>query len=120
MRLVSIRQEALYRGFRIEGTTDGTCILLRVIPTRPDLPRLECSRFRSLPQGTWPNALRMVCGCIDSGFKHLAQADLHASDSERVNKLLRLQDKLRSEVNRREATAMPRVGGSSYPPRVIK
>ena len=120
MRLVSVRQEDLYRGYRIEGAKEGTCMLLRVIPTRPDLPRLGCSRFRSLPRGTWLKALGVVRGYIDSGLKVHARADLHMSESERLNTLLRLQDQLQSELKRREATAMPRIGGSPNPLHLIK
>jgi hypothetical protein len=82
MRLVSVRQEALYRGYRIEGTKDGECTILRVIPTRPDLPNLEYSRFRSFPRGTWGKAAEVVCGYVDqalgdrTSLSHKRTADL--------------------------------------------
>ena len=68
MRLVSVRQEALYRGYRIEGTKDGECTILRVIPTRPDLPSLAYSRFRSFPRGTWRKAAEVVCDYVDQAL----------------------------------------------------
>jgi hypothetical protein len=68
MRLVSVRQEALYRGYRIEGTKEGECTILRVIPTRPDLPSLEYSRFRSFPRGTWRGAVEVVQGYVDRAW----------------------------------------------------
>jgi hypothetical protein len=68
MRLVSVRQEALYRGFRIEAVKAGECLLLRVIPTKPNLPSLIYSRFLSLPRGSWSKALEVVCGHIDEGY----------------------------------------------------
>ena len=71
MRLMSGRQEALYRGYRIEGAKDGEGMLLRVNPTRPDLPRLAYSRFRTLPRGTWSGAVDVVCGYIDQAFDDL-------------------------------------------------
>jgi hypothetical protein len=72
MRLVSIRQEALYRGYRIEGTKDGECTILRVIPTRPDLPDLTYSRFRSFPRGTWRKAAEVVCDYVDQALRDQA------------------------------------------------
>src|SRR5262245_63874568 len=68
MRLVAVRPEALYRGFRIEGTKEGNCTILRVLPTRPNLPSLNYWRFRSLPHCTWPNAVKVVCDYIDQAF----------------------------------------------------
>jgi hypothetical protein len=68
MRLVSVRQEALYRGYRIEGTKDGECTILRVIPTRPNLPRLVYSRFRSFPRCTWRKAAEVVCDYVDQAL----------------------------------------------------
>ena len=44
-------------------------MLLRVIPTRPDLPRLRYSRFRTLPRGAWLKAVAVVCGYIDEAFR---------------------------------------------------
>jgi hypothetical protein len=46
-------------------------MLLRVIPTRPGLPRLVYLRFRSLPRATWPKAVNVVCGYIDEAFGDL-------------------------------------------------
>jgi hypothetical protein len=67
-RAVTPRHEALYRGYCIEGTKDGECTILHVIPTRPKLPSLDYSRFRCLPRGTWPKALEVVCGYIDQAL----------------------------------------------------
>ena len=61
MKLVSIRQEAHYRGYRIEGVKQGQGILLRVAPTRPDLPVLRYAHFRTL-QSTWVKAVGVVVG----------------------------------------------------------
>jgi hypothetical protein len=68
MRIVASKQEALYRGYRIEGTKEGGCIILCVIPTRRNLPSLAYSRFRSLPHGTWPKAVEVVCDYIDEAL----------------------------------------------------
>jgi hypothetical protein len=69
MRLVCVRQEALYRGYRIEGTKEGECTILRVIPTRPNLPSLAYSRFRSFPRGTWRKAAEVVCDYVDQALR---------------------------------------------------
>jgi hypothetical protein len=68
LRIATSRQEALYRGYRIEGGQKGECLLLQVIPTRPDLPTLSYSQFKSLPHCTWPKAVEIVCGYIDQDF----------------------------------------------------
>ena len=67
MRLVSIRQEAHYRGYRIEGVKQGEGVLLGVTPARPDLPVLKYSRFRTL-RSTWFKAVGVVVGYIDEAF----------------------------------------------------
>jgi hypothetical protein len=67
MRLVSVRQEAHHRGYRIEGVKQGEGILLRVTPTRPDLPTLSYSQFRTL-RATWRNAVGVVVGYIDESL----------------------------------------------------
>ena len=64
---MSIRQEAHYRGYRIEGVKQGQGILLRVAPTRPDLPVLRYAHFRTL-QSTWVKAVGVVVGYIDEAF----------------------------------------------------
>ena len=71
MRLVSVRQEAHYRGYRIEGLKQGEGFLLHVTPTRPDLPALKYSRFRTL-RSSWLKALGVVVSYIDDAFKVLA------------------------------------------------
>jgi hypothetical protein len=65
---VTPKSEALYRGYRIEGTNEGECIILCVIPIRRNLPNLAYSRFRSLPHGTWPKAVEVVCNYIDEAL----------------------------------------------------
>ena len=72
MRLVSVRQEAHYRGYRIEGVKQGEGLLLRVSPTRPDLPVLKYSQFRTL-RSTWVKALGVVAGYIDEALIVTAQ-----------------------------------------------
>ena len=67
MRPVSVRQEANYRGYRIEGVKQGEGVLLRVTPTRPDLPVLKYSRFRTL-RSTWVKAVGAVVGYIDQAL----------------------------------------------------
>ena len=62
------RQEALYRGYRIEGTKKGECMSLHVIATRPGLPSLDYSRFLALPHCKWPKAVEVVCSYIDQAF----------------------------------------------------
>jgi hypothetical protein len=66
MKLMLMRQDAVYRGFRIEGARDGACMLLRVVPTKPGLPRLTYTSFRTLPRGSWSAAVDVVCGYIDN------------------------------------------------------
>jgi hypothetical protein len=65
LRVVTSKPEAHYRGYRIEGTKEGECIILCVIATRRNLPRLQYSRFRSLPNCTWSTAIEVVCDYID-------------------------------------------------------
>jgi hypothetical protein len=65
LRIISSKPEALYRGYRIEGTKEGGCLILCVIPTKRNLSKLACSRFRSLPNSTWPKAVAAVCDYID-------------------------------------------------------
>ena len=100
-------------------------MLLRVIPTRPDLPRLRYSRFRTLPQGTWPKALGVICGYIDNEFKVLTSqcpqkgsyggsSELGPTDRSRIDELLRLRDQLQSELNRLQARSV--FGPPSLPP----
>lgn len=64
MRLASVKEEARHREYRIEGVKEGKGMRLRVTPTRPDLPILEYSRFRTI-HGTWVKAVDAVCGYID-------------------------------------------------------
>ena len=68
MQLVSVRQEARYRGYLIEGLQQGDGLLLRVTPTRPYLPILKYSRFR-----TWLKAVGVVVGYIDEALKETAR-----------------------------------------------
>ena len=72
MRLVSVRQEARYRGYLIEGLQQGDGLLLRVTPTRPYLPILKYSRFRTL-RSTWLKAVGVVVGYIDEALKETAR-----------------------------------------------
>ena len=67
MRLVSKRQEAHYRGYLIEGIRQGEGLLVRVTPTRPHLPVLKYSRFRTL-RSPWLKAVGVVAGYIDKSF----------------------------------------------------
>jgi hypothetical protein len=109
MRLVSARQEALYRGYRIEGMKEGQCTALRVIPTRPDLPSLEYSRFRSFPRGTWGNAVEVVCGYVDqalgdrTSLSHRRTADLSPKKNP-------------AQVELGIGTEVPTPSGASSPP----
>ena len=68
MRLVSIRQEAHYRGYRIEGAKQGQGMLLRVIPTRPYLPILRYAHFRTLTVDVGVKAVDVVVEYIDEAF----------------------------------------------------
>ena len=77
MRIVASTQEALYRGYRIEGAKAGECTILRVIPTKPDLPSLEYSRFRSFPRCTWPKAVEVVCSYIDQSVGEVRSVPQH-------------------------------------------
>jgi hypothetical protein len=91
MRLVCVRQEALYRGYRIEGTKEGECTILRVIPTRPDLSSLAYSRFRSFPRGTWRKAAEVVCDYVDQALRdqtslsHTRSADRSPKESAELS-----------------------------------
>jgi hypothetical protein len=67
MRLVSVRQEAHYRGYRIEGVKQGEGLLLCVSPTRPYLPVLRYSRFWTL-RSTWVKSVGVLVGYIDEAF----------------------------------------------------
>jgi hypothetical protein len=71
MRIVALRQEALYRGYRIEGTKKGECISLHVIATKPHLHSLDYSHFLALPHCKWPKAVEVVCNYIDQSFAHV-------------------------------------------------
>ena len=48
------RQEAVYRGYRIDGAFDERSWLVRVQPFRPDLPILKFATFRVV--GSWDEA----------------------------------------------------------------
>ena len=67
VKLIIVKQEAHHRGYRIEGVKQGEGLLLHVTPTRPDLPILEYSRFRTL-RSTWVKAVRVVVGYIDEAL----------------------------------------------------
>lgn len=111
MRLVSVRQEAHHRGYRIEGMKQGEGILLRVTPTRPDLPTLSYSQFRTL-RSTWRNAVDVVVGYIDESLSETSLSisakpacDRQAPDRREPmgprplwSELKRLQAGLRPEV----------------------
>ena len=64
---MSAKQEAHYRGYRIDGVTRGEGLLLHVTPTRPQLPVLKYSRFRTL-RSTWSKAVGVVAGYIDEAL----------------------------------------------------
>jgi hypothetical protein len=69
MRLVSVKRETHHhRGYRIEGVKQGEGMLLSVFPTRPNLPTLKYSRFRTL-RGSWTKAVGVVTGYIDEALK---------------------------------------------------
>ena len=68
MQLLSVKQETHHRGYRIEGVKQGKGMLLSVFPTRPNLPTLKYSRFRTL-RGSWINAVSVVTGYIDEALK---------------------------------------------------
>ena len=86
MRLVSVRREAHYRGYRIEGFKQGEGMLLRVTPTRPCLPTLKYSRFRTL-RASWEKAAGVVTGYIDEALNdalHQIPPEKHAVPPPRV------------------------------------
>jgi hypothetical protein len=68
MRHVSVKREAHHRGYRIEGVKQGEGMLLSVFPTRPNLPTLKFSRFRTV-RGSWIKAVSVVTGYIDEELK---------------------------------------------------
>jgi hypothetical protein len=109
MRLVSVRQEAHHRGYRIEGVKQGEEILLRVTPTRPDLPTLRYSQFRTL-RSTWLKAVGVVVVYIDESLnetgRHGSCAKLrnqHRTDKQQFDEGLRVRAQLASELNRLRA-----------------
>ena len=59
------REVAHYRGYRIEGESDGQSWLLRVRPTKPNLPVLWLSSFRVV-EPTWDRALSEAHEHIDA------------------------------------------------------
>jgi hypothetical protein len=71
MRLVRLRQEAHYRGYRIEGEKKGEGLILRVTPTRAGLPSLPCWRFRTL-RAPWNKAVGDVATYIDQALADIA------------------------------------------------
>jgi hypothetical protein len=68
MRHVSVKREAHHRSYRIEGVKQGEGMLLSVFPTRPNLPTLKYSRFRTL-RGSWIKAVSVVTGYIDEALQ---------------------------------------------------
>ena len=102
MRLVSIRQEAHYRGYRIEGAKQSQGMLLRVVPTRPYLPVLRYAHFRTL-RSTWVKAVDVVVGYIDEAFietahecppkarRFVAVRTYEPTDKAQLDEILRLR-----------------------------
>ena len=119
MRLVSIRQEAHYRGYRIEGAKQGQGMLLRVIPTRPYLPVLRYAHFRTL-RSTWIKAVGVVVGYIDEGFLETAHVPkargggfarvrtYEPTDEAQLDEILRLR--ANEDSWRRAGPSAPAVG----------
>jgi hypothetical protein len=56
---------AYYRGYRIEGEKERQGWLLRVNPTKSELPILRSADFR-LTEKTWPQALSEAVARIDA------------------------------------------------------
>ena len=71
MRLVSIRQEAHYRGYRIEGAKQGQGMLSVYLRRDPTLRVLRYAHFRTL-RSMWIKAVGVVVGYIDEGFLETA------------------------------------------------
>ena len=123
MKLVSVRHEVHHRGYRIEGVKQGGGILLRVTPTRPDLPSLRYSRFRTL-RSTWLKAVGVVAEYIDESLNETAHrfplvescggyANLrtqHPIDKQQVEESLRVRALLRAELDRLQAGLLSGVG----------
>jgi hypothetical protein len=71
MRLVCVRQEALYRGYRIEGTKEGEC--------------------GASPRGTWRKAAEVVCDYVDQALRdqtslsHTRSADRSPKESAELS-----------------------------------
>ena len=123
MKRVSVRQEAHHRGYHIEGVKQGEGLLLRVTPTRPDLPALRYSRFRTL-RSRWLKAVGVVVGYIDESLNDTARSfplvesyggnarvqTNEPTDKEQVDETLRVRALLRSELNRLQAGLLSGVG----------
>jgi hypothetical protein len=58
------RNEAHYRGYKIEGAPNGRSWVLHVQPIRPELPILSTSSFRVI-QSTWSKAVSEAVARID-------------------------------------------------------
>ena len=122
MKRVSVRQEAHHRGYHIEGVKQGEGLLLRVTPTRPDLPALRYSRFRTL-RSRWLKAVGVVVGYIDESLNDTARSfplvesyggnvrvqTNEPTDKEQVDEIP-VRALLRSELNRLQAGLLSGVG----------
>lgn len=64
VRLIISKQEAHYRGYRIEGQKRGQVIFVKVSPSRWHLPVLRFTRFRVI-RSTWAKTLVEVAAYID-------------------------------------------------------
>lgn len=120
---MSVMQEAHHRGYRIEGVKQGEGILLRVTPTRPDLPTLRFSRFRTL-RSTWLKAVGVVARYIDESLNdtvrrfpliesHGGYATVraeHPTDKQQVDEGLRVRAALLSELNSLQAGLLSGAG----------
>ena len=98
-----------YRGYRIEGVKQGGGMLLRVIPTRPNLPILKYSRFRTV-RATWDKALGVVTGYIGESLGqavHTATAIPSSDPGAEIEEARRIKAQLLAELTQPRAEREP-------------
>lgn len=103
---MSVGQEAHHRGYRIEGQKHGEGMLIRVSPTRPDLPELKYSRFRTI-QAPWAKAVCDVVRYIDG---EIACRNSHAHDHYRADPALSYEKTRPNPVRQEEKETLRKLG----------
>ena len=100
-----------YRGYHIEGVKQGGGMLLRVIPTRPNLPILKYSRFRTV-RATWDKALGVVTGYIGETLGqavHTTTAIPSSDPGAEIEEARRIKAQLLAELTQLRAEREPKL-----------